>query len=186
MSTSHQLALISSLAAVVSVAAAAEPIEAQTLSARPASVSLTVVIPPRSSDVTGVPIAQGARIVARSSTAFDVEKVVGLIDRPVSRIDVRRGTGWSPHAPRVWVQNRHGEFELLDARAAVVAIDAPGAGAGVQAAVRFRVESDRPDAPLDMPVEYRITIGEGDQIAVWRFTSAIRPPRDDDTESRPR
>jgi len=50
MSASHQLALIPSVAAIAFVVAAPDAIMAQTMSARPASVSLTVVVPPRSSD----------------------------------------------------------------------------------------------------------------------------------------
>jgi hypothetical protein len=175
MSASHQLALVPSLAAIAFVVAAPRTIGAQMVSARPASVALTVVVPPRPSDVNGFAIDERAKIVARSATAVDLEKMVGLIDRPTSRIEVRRGAGWSADAPRVWVQNRGGEFEPLDIGSSVIAIDAPASLARVQSALRFRVEADRPDTSLAVPVEYRITVGEGDQIAVWRFTAVIRP-----------
>jgi hypothetical protein len=175
MSASHQLALVPSVVAIAFVATAPEAIEAQAMSARPASVSLTVVIPPRPSDANGFVLDERARVISRSATTLDLEKMIGLIDRPTSRIEVRRGADWTVDAPRVWVQNRRGEFELLDSGAAVVAIDAPGSLARAQSALRFRVDADRPDASVAVPVEYRITVGEGDQIAVWRFTSVIRP-----------
>ena len=175
MSASHPLALVSSVAAIAFVVATPDAVEAQTTSARPASVSLTVVAPPRASDVNSLAIVDGAKIVSRSATALDLETMVGLIDRPTSRIEVRRGVGWSVGAPRVWVLNRHGEFEPLDTGSSVIAIDAPASLARIQSALRFRVEADRTDASLAVPVEYRVTVGEGDQIAVWRFTSVIRP-----------
>jgi hypothetical protein len=75
----------------------------------------------------------------------------------------------------VWVQNHHGEFEPLDAGSSVIAIDAPGSLARNQSALRFRVEGGGPDTSPTVPIEYRLTVGEGDQIAVWRFTSVIRP-----------
>ena len=145
------------------------------MSARPASVSLTVVVPPRLSDANALALDERAKVVARSSTTVDLEKVVGLIDRPTSRVEVRRGAGWSADAPRVWVQNLRGNFEPLDTGSSVVAVDAPGSLARSQSALRFRVEADRPSASVAVPVEYRITVGDGDQITVWRFTSTIRP-----------
>jgi len=175
MSASHQLALVPSVAAIAFVVAAPDAVEAQAMSARPASVSLTVVVPPRPSDSGGLTIDERAKVVARSATAFDLEKMVGLVDRPTSRIEVRRGAGWSVDAPRVWVQNRRGDFEPLETKSTVVAIDAPGSLARFQSALRFRVEGNHLDASLAAPVEYRITVGEGDQIAVWHFTSVIRP-----------
>ena len=175
MSASHQLALLPSVAAIAFVVAAPDAIAAQAMSARPASVSLTVVVPPRPRDGNELAIDERATVVGRSATAFELEKLVGLVDRPTSRIEVRRGAGWSVDAPRVWVRNRRGEFESLDTGSSVVAIDAPGSLARIRSALRFRVESDRPDVSLAVPVEYRITVGEGDQIAVWRFTSVIRP-----------
>lgn len=175
MSASHQLALVPSVATIAFLFAAPDRIAAQTMSARPASVLLTVVVPPRPSDVKGLAIDARAKVVARSATAVDLEKTVGLIDRPTSRIEVRRGAGWSVDTPRVWVQNRRGEFEPLDIGSSVLAIDAPGSLARNQSALRFRVEADGPAAALVVPVEYRITVGEGDQIVVWRFTSVIDP-----------
>jgi hypothetical protein len=175
MSASHPLALVPSVAAIAFVIAAPDAIEAQMTSARPAAVSLTVVVPPRPRDVNALAIDERAKIVARSSTVIDLEKMVGLSDRPASRIEVRRGADWAADAPRVWVQNPRGEFEPLDSGSSVVAFDAPGSLAKIQSALRFRVEADRADASLALPVEYRITVGEGDQIAVWRFTSVIRP-----------
>ena len=144
------------------------------MSARPASVSLTVVVPARSNETSGLAIDNHTTLIGRTGTTFDLEKMVGLVDRPTTRVEVRRGEGWSPNAPRVWVRNRRGEFELLQTGASVVAVDTPGFLAQTQSALQFRVQADRDDAAnVAVPIEYRITVGEGDQIAVWRFTSMI-------------
>jgi hypothetical protein len=71
------------------------------------------------------------------------------------------------------VQNQRGEFEPLETQSSVIALDAPGSQARRQSSLRFRVETGH-EASLTVPVEYRITVGEGDQIAVWHFTSVIR------------
>ena len=175
MSASHQLALVPSVAVIAFVVAAPDAIKAQTMSARPASVSLTVVVPPRSNALSGVAIDNRARLIAHSATAFDLETMVELVDRPTSRLEVRRGAGWTADAPRVWVRNQRGEFEPLDAGTSVVAVDAPGVLARTQSMLQFRVDATGVEsARVAVPVEYRIVVGEGDQIAVWRFTSLIR------------
>jgi hypothetical protein len=175
MSASHQLALVPSVAVIAFVVTAPDAIEAQTMSARPAAISLTVVVPPRSNDLSGIAIDRHATLISRSASMIDLEKMVGLVDRPTSRVEVRRGAGWSVDAPRVWVRNQRGEFEPLDADASVVAVDAPASLARAQSTVRFRVDANHAEPTrISVPVEYRITVGEGDQIAVWRFTSMIR------------
>jgi hypothetical protein len=42
--------------------------------------------------------------------------------------------------------------------------------------LQFRVESDWPlsTSSLAIPIEYRITVGEGDQISHWSFASRIQ------------
>ena len=174
MSASHQLALVRSVAVMAFVVAAPDAIEAQTLSARPASVSLTVVVPPRSNDLSGLAIDHRATLVRHTAPSFDLETVVGLADRRASRVEVRRGAGWSADAPRVWVRNQRGGFEPLDAGASVVVVDAPGPLARAQSVLQFRVDADHgSQSKIAIPIEYRLTVGEGDQIAVWRFTSMI-------------
>ena len=174
MSASHQLALVPSVV-IAFVVAAPHAIEAQTISARPASVSLTVVVPPRANELSGVAIDNRATLIARTATSVDLEKMVGLVDRPTSRVEVRRGAGWSADAPRVWARNQRGEFEPLNASASVVAVDTPGSLAQLQSALQFRVDASHVESlNIAVPIEYRITVGEGDQIAVWRFTSIVR------------
>jgi hypothetical protein len=174
MRASHQQALVPSVAVIAFVVVAPELVEAQTMSARPTSISLTVVVPPRANDVSSLAIDDRAKIISRSATTFDLEKIIGLIDRPTSRIEVRRGAGWSADVPRVWVRNRRGEFESLETGTAIVAVDAPGSLARLQSPLRFRIDTDPATAPVAVPVEYRLTVGEGDQFTVWRFTSVIR------------
>ena len=175
MSDSYQLALIPSMAAIAFTLGAPDSIVAQTVGVRAASVSLTVVVPPRSNDATGIAIENGARITGRSATTMDLENIVGLADRSVSRVEVRRGTGWSAMSPRVWVRNRHGEFEPLDSEGSVVALETPFAFGRAESAVQFRVATSRGEGSrIDMPIEYRVTVGEGDHITIWQFTSTIR------------
>jgi hypothetical protein len=58
----------------------------------------------------------------------------------------------------------------------IVALDAPLARSVVRSPLHFRVESARPAAlsSLSIPVEYRLTVGTGDEIAVWSFPMVIR------------
>ena len=86
------------------------------------------------------------------------------------------GAGWNAVAARVLVQNRSGEFEPLVADAATVVAATPPAGDDAGSVLRFRVEPYQSiaAAPLAVPVEYRITVGQGDEIAVWSFPSVLR------------
>jgi hypothetical protein len=75
------------------------------------------------------------------------------------------------------VRNRNGTFEQLMRNATVVALDAPLARSSLAPSpLHFRVESGRRAVPssLAIPVEYRLTVGAGDEIAVWTFPALIR------------
>jgi hypothetical protein len=146
----------------------------QTLSARPASVSLTVVVPSPLRDAAALPGDERATLLQRSATTLDLETIVGLANHPASRIEVRLGRTWTPDSATVSVRNRFGEFEPLGTTATVVAMDAPPSLTRARAAVQFRVVSETPVSALAIPVEYRITIGTGDQIEVWTFPSVVR------------
>lgn len=146
---------------------------AQTLSTKPASVSLTVVVPGHYPSAIAPVTDGGTRLVRRTTAAVDVDALLGAVDRLVSRIEVRLGAGWSADSGRVLVRDRAGEFQELDRDTTVVAGDAAVAGTS---AIRFRIEPTRAMSAsrLAVPVEYRLTLGSGDQFAVWSFSSLVR------------
>jgi hypothetical protein len=118
-----------------------------------------------------------ATVIGRTATAVDVQTMVGLGDRPTSRIEVRLDPAWDAESARVWVRNHNGTFEQLMSSATVVALDAPLAPPSrVPSPLHFRIESGRRAVPssLAIPVEYRLTVGAGDEIAVWTFPTLIR------------
>ena len=163
------------LALVVAVIAAPRSLVGQTLGARPASVALTVVVPSRLGPNDPMTTDGRGTIVRRGATTFDVETLVGLAERAASRIEVRLGAGWSPDSARVMVRNRNGEFEALASDVPVIALDGPPpARADARSAVQFRIAADKTPATFAIPVEYRITVGASDQVAVWCFPSLIR------------
>ncbi|HET8784855.1 MAG TPA: hypothetical protein VFM38_04425 [Candidatus Limnocylindrales bacterium] len=95
----------------------------------------------------------------------------------MSRVEVRLGPGWNADSAHVLVRNRAGLFEQVGTHAAVV-VDA-GHIAPSRSPVHFRIESTRPvSLPVAIPVEYRVTIGSGDEIAVWTFPSIVRPTQE--------
>ena len=173
MNTRDQRHLMSCIAAIALMLATPDSLIAQ-LSGRPASVSLTVVMPSRV-DVDNALTADGATIVLqRTATMLDVETLVGLADRPASRIEVRLGAGWPTDAARVLVRDRNGVFQQLESDANVVAIEAPASLMRPRPAVQFRVAAGAStSAALAIPVEYRITVGASDQIAVWTVPSLL-------------
>jgi hypothetical protein len=175
MRTSSQLHLKPSITAIALVIAAPHALAGQTLSARSASVSLTVVVPSHLQPGAALTADRGATVVQRDATTVDVEIMVGQAERPASRVEVRLGTGWSPDSARVLVRNRDGEFEPLGTDASIVAVDTPTRFAHGPSALQFRIASSKPrPAPLAIPIEYRITVGASDQITVWTFPSVIR------------
>ena len=148
---------------------------AQSVSSRPASVGLTVVVPPRPTD-GGVTSEGTVSLIGGTPTAIDLEAIVGLANRPATRIEVRLAASSDADSTQVWVQNQRGEFERMLRDASIVAMDGRRPVATPRSSLRFRVESSRPLAvsSLAIPVEYRLTIGGGDEFSVWSFPSLLR------------
>jgi hypothetical protein len=164
--------------ALVAVLASPLVVAGQTISSRPASVALTVVVPGRAPSAAAFATATNATVVSRSANVADIETLVGVGEGLTSRVEVRLGRDWPSDSPRVWIRNSSGTFERLVAGVPVVAHDASSVGAAVGAAPRpavmLRIESDRPLPALLVPVEYRLKIGSGDQASVWTIESPIR------------
>ena len=175
MRTPSQLYLMPSMTAIALVMAAPHALVGQTLSARPASVSLTVVVPSHPHAGAALTTDGGATVVQRGATTLNVETMVGLVERPASRVEVRLGPGWSADSARVLVRNRNGEFERLASDASVVAMDTPAWLGHGPSALQFRITTSNPVAArVAIPVEYRITVGASDQFTVWTFPSLVR------------
>lgn len=151
-------------------------VSGQTTSARPASVALTVVVPPRARLAEAVQRGETATILRRTTNSVELEARVGITDRLTSRVEVQLGAVWPADSGRVWVRNSAGEFERLIAGTSVIAVDLPPALATAGPALSFRVESDGPLplTSLAVPVDYRLRVGSGDRFAVWRFESLVR------------
>jgi hypothetical protein len=149
---------------------------AQLISARPASVGLTVVVPPRVQSEASVVSQGNVSFLRTTPTAIDLETTVGLLDRPVTRVELRLAAAWSAESTDVWVQNYLGEFERLLRDDSIVALDAPLTVGRSRAPLRLRVESTprRLASPIVIPLEYRLTVGSGDRFSVWSFSSLLR------------
>src|SRR5687767_15451354 len=164
------------LTAIVS-ASAPGVAPAQLTSARPASVSLTVVVPPRpaSGPVVATQPVKPVSVVRVGAHAVDLETSIMMGDRVPSRVEVSRRRAWPSDAKRVWVRNTRGELERLATHDRVIAFDL-SAGSAALPAVRFHVESDGPfaTAAFDVPVEYRVRLGTGDAVSTWTFESSLR------------
>jgi hypothetical protein len=176
MSITTQRVILPWLAATAVGITAPAPLAAQLVSARPASVALTVVVPPKPSS-DGALISEGVTSLINGRLAtIDLETTIGVIDRAPARIEVRLGAMWSVDSTRVWVRNPQGEFERLQADARVVALDTPGDPTAARSVLRFRVEpgSLMAESPLVIPLEYRVTVGSGDAFSVWTFPSRLR------------
>jgi len=176
MSTGTQKVVLRSLAAISLGLAAPVPLLGQLVSARPATVGLTVVVPPKA-PATGTLTSEGVvSLISATPTAIDVETRVGLTSRKPARVEVRLGDGPPAESSRIWIRNARGEFERLQRDASVVAIDGPLETTETHPALRFRVESNDRLAvtSLAIPVEYRLTVGNGDQFSVWSFPSVLR------------
>jgi hypothetical protein len=194
MTTAAPKVLIRSLASIALILAAPGALAGQSPSSRPASVSLTVVVPAQAPPAGSLTADARTVVTARTPTAIDLETMVGLADRPASRIEVRLGSAWDTDSARVWLRNRNGTFEQLLRDAPIVAVDAPLALAA-HVPLHFRIEPTRPPtfSSVAIPVEYRLTIGAGDRIAVWSYPALIRfdsarsnhAPNDTDGAVRP-
>ena len=176
MTSMTPCAVLPSLLVIASALASPRAIEAQLVSARPASVALTVVVPPRPlSNVAGFSDAS-VSIVGASSTTIDLETTVDVIDPSASRLEVRLGGAWRADSTGVLVRNSRGQFERLSRESSVVAIDAMPKATASSNAIRFRVESADPRRapPPAIPLEYRLTVGRGDEFSVWTFSSLLQ------------
>jgi hypothetical protein len=175
MSTFAPRALLSLVMAMITLASPRSA-AGQLVSKRPASVSLTVFVPPRSLENQGLATEGSVSLVRTSPGAVDLETAVGLLNRPAARVEVRLGGAWTQDSAHVLVQNRRGEFELLARNASVIAHDGPTLFATPVSPLKLRVESSRPldGTELLIPLEYRLTVGTGDEFSVWTFPSVLR------------
>jgi hypothetical protein len=171
MRASHRKALVPSLA-VSLVLVTPEAVLGQSLSSRPASIALTVVVPPR--ELAEVMTIEHATLLGSGDATRDVQAVIGIANRPASRIEVRLGADWASTSARVLVQNRAGEFEPLASATRTVVATLPATAVGARSRLRFRLESEPLAAIVSIPIEYRVTVGEGDQIAIWTFPSVLQ------------
>ena len=173
MSTNDQRHLMLCIAAFALMVATPDSLLAQ-LSGRPASVSLTVVVPSRVHADDALTADGATTVLQRTATMLDLETLVGLADRPASRIEVRLGAEWPTDAARVLVRNHNGVFQQMESDADVVAIEAPASGMRPRSVLQFRVAAGASmSAALVIPIEYRITVGASDQIAVWTVPSLL-------------
>ena len=163
------------VASIASGLASSRELSAQLMSARPASVGLTVVVPPRNQSEAGVVSEGSVSLVRATPTAIELETMVGLPDRRVTRVELRLGNAWGAESTGVWVQNQYGEFERLLRDDSVVTFDTPLTVVRSGAPLRLRVESTPSGLPTPMviPLDYRLTVGSGDEFSVWSFSSLL-------------
>ncbi|MDF2772651.1 MAG: hypothetical protein K0S86_2146 [Geminicoccaceae bacterium] len=149
---------------------------AQMASARPASVSLTVVVPPRDESAMSLGAVELLAIRRRSTNAVDVEASIILGARPATRVELSLGDARRADSTRVWVRNSRGDLERLVAGGRVIALDRPIDRAAVLPAIRLLVESDggRTGATAVVPLEYRVRVPSGDAAATWTFAAVLR------------
>ena len=159
---------------------ASKPLMAQLVSARPAAVSLTVVVP-RREDSNHALVSEGSvALLAATRNAIDFETSVGLADRAATRIEVRLAPSWNADSGRVWIRNHRGQLELLTSDNPAVVLDASSTDIRTASPVRLRVEPNRMLAPsaVTVPLEYRVRVATGDEVSVWTFSSRLRVPTD--------
>jgi hypothetical protein len=166
------MALVPSLAASLALVTPATMV-GQSVSARPASIALTVIVPPRAS--TSPATVERSTVLRQSASAVDLQAMVGVATGPASRIEVRLAAAWPTDSTHVLLQNPEGEFEALGFDTPVVAATTPVSGEDSRSFVRFRLESERPlsAATVSVPIEYRITVGHGERITVWSFPAFL-------------
>lgn len=170
MSTATRKVLPYLTAAALGIAPSA--IAAQ-VSSRPASINLTVVVPARGPS-NGVMPSDGIVSLVRSAGSTEIETRVGLTNRTPARIEVRLGSTWHAESTHVWVRNATGAFQPLMHGTGIIAVDAPF-DVHPGGNVHFRLEStDTTASPVAIPLEYRVTVGSGDEFSVWSFSSILR------------
>lgn len=149
---------------------------AQMASARPASVSLTVVVPPRDESAMSLGAVEPLAIRRRSANTVDVEASITLGGRPATRVEVSLGDARRADSTRVWMRNSRGNLERLVAGGRVIALDRPIDRATVLPAIRLLVESDGglTGATAVVPLEYRVRVPSADAAATWTFAAVLR------------
>jgi hypothetical protein len=166
------MVLMPSLAASLALVTP-EPSAGQPPGARPASIALTVIVPPR---VPASPTTvEQATVLRQSESALDIQATVGVATGVASRIEVGLAAAWPADSTRVLVQNPKGELEALGVGTRIIAATAPVPGEHSRSFVRFRLESEQPlsAATVSVPIEYRITVGHGERITVWSFPAFL-------------
>ena len=176
MTSVTRYAALPSIAVIACSLASPRVTGAQLASARPASVALAVVVPPRAHSNVAAASEPSVSLISITPTTIDLETTVDVMDRSATRLEVRLGGAWNAESTVVSVRNSRGEFERLSGETGVVAIDAMPRLVGSTSALRFRVESARPHrASLPaIPLEYRLTMGRGDEFSVWSFSSLLQ------------
>lgn len=174
MSTVTQRSVVPSLALIALGLASPSDVSGQL--ARPAAVALTVIVPPRPATDPTITTEGRVSLVGATPTTVDLETSVGSANQPATRIEVRLGANWNADSTSIWVRNRRGEFERVLRDTSIVALDPPRHATGARTPLLFRVESSRPVmvSSLAVPLEYRVTVGSGDEFSVWTFTSLLR------------
>ena len=130
MMSNTRFAVLPCLVVIASTLASPRATEAQLVSARPASVALTVVVPPR--PYSNVAAFSDARVsvLGVTSTTIDLETTLDALDQSASRLEVRLGSAWKADSTGVLVRNARGKFERLSRETTVVALDAMPTMAG--------------------------------------------------------
>jgi hypothetical protein len=103
--------------------------------------------------------------------------MIALANRKTTRVEVRLGSTWRAESTSILVRDQHGNLTRLLREANVVAFDAPDGRAMIETPLHFRIESTTPLATMSLavPLEYRLTVGRGDEFSVWTFASLLRP-----------
>ena len=176
MTSITRCAALPTLTVIACSLASSRVTDAQLVSARPASVALTVVVPPRPSANLAASANGSVSFISATPTTIDLEAMVHGLDPSASRLEVRLGGEWSADSAGVLVRNARGEFERLSRGTGVVAIDALPIMVGSTNTIRFRVASAQPRrSPFPaIPLEYRLTVGRGEEFQVWSFTSLLQ------------
>ena len=75
------------------------------MTARPASVALTVVVPPRSHPLVAAVSDASVSLTSTTPTRIDLETAVDVMNRSATRLEVRLGRTWSAESTFVSVRN---------------------------------------------------------------------------------
>ena len=168
--------MVAALAALGALAAPAVAGAQARLSSTPATVTLTVVVPPK---VPGGPGAAGADRVRRDGEDIEVTTPVALVDRHPTRVEVSLAAdnaSATTLGSRVLVRDAAGRFVPLVAGAPVTVLDRRQPPFTPSADVVFRIP-DAAAGAAPVPVTYRIVVGEGERAAAWLFVRSLSGAR---------